>query len=252
MTGKKFGRLQALCEAKRPKRSNRKVVFWKCVCDCGRIDVFDGAHLRGGTTKSCGCLARELFRKRVTKHGKSRSQIYRLWWNMRTRCSRKSDRGFSNYGGRGIVVCNRWLRSFLAFYADMGDPPFPGAQIDRIDNNGPYSPKNCRWASVRQQCRNKRTNHILAFDGKRLPLVVWAEETGIRSDTILRRIRAGWGIEHALTRQPRPVSRLLTHQGRTQSLSEWANQLGMKTGTLSARLRSGWDISDSLTLPVRS
>ena len=93
-------------------------------------------------------------------HGKTHTPEYKTWARMKTRCYNKKDIDYFRYGGRGIVVCDRWLHSFLAFYTDMGPKPFSKAQIDRIDNDGNYEPGNCRWATAAQNGRNRSNNKL--------------------------------------------------------------------------------------------
>ncbi len=104
---------------------------------------------------------------------------------------------YKNYGGRGIKVCDRWLR-FEAFLSDMGSTFDGEAELDRKDNGGNYEPGNCRWVNRVTQQRNKRTNHLVTIDGVRKPLVEWAEATGLKANTILTRIRRGWPEERLL------------------------------------------------------
>jgi hypothetical protein len=114
------------------------------------------------------------------------------------RCTNPNGRQWDHYGGRGIQVCAEWRQSFGAFYADMGPRP-KGTSLDRIDNDGNYEPGNCRWATRRQQQRNKRVNRTIAHAGEALTLVEWAERTALCSETIAWRIDAGWSTESALT-----------------------------------------------------
>jgi len=116
------------------------------------------------------------------------------------RCTNPNTKGYSNYGGRGIKVCERWLHSFENFLADMGPKPSPAHSIDRYpDNNGNYEPKNCRWATRTEQSFNKRTNRLIQHNGETLPLSVWAGRTGMKRETIADRLAHGWTISDALT-----------------------------------------------------
>lgn len=133
------------------------VVKWKCQCTCGNIKDVDGANLRYGKTKSCGC------RQGLTKHNMSRTAIYKAWHGMLQRCQNKSHSAYQYYGGRGITVCDQW-KTFDGFYADMGDRP-PKMTLDRIDNDGPYSPENCRWVSHADNCSHTRKTHRCIVDG---------------------------------------------------------------------------------------
>ncbi|MCE7937081.1 MAG: hypothetical protein DYG90_00475 [Chloroflexi bacterium CFX6] len=135
------------------------------------------------------------------------SPEYQAWRSMINRCERPQTREYANYGARGITVCPRWRSSFVAFYADMGPRPTPTHSLDRIDNDGNYEPDNCRWSTIRDQARNKRSNHRIAYSGEDLTVTEWAERTGIKDYTILRRLQKGWTPEAALTtRNQRPGS----------------------------------------------
>lgn len=166
---------------------------WSCMCDCGRTCAVDGGNLRRGQTQSCGCL-------RVVQrtHGKSATPTYTSWKSMRARCHNPSSVSFPYYGGRGIVVCDRWNASFEAFLADMGERPSLAHSLDRIDPAGPYSPENCRWATGRVQANNKTTSRCLTYQGRTQTLAQWGRERGIPAGTISSRLDRGWVVEDAI------------------------------------------------------
>ncbi len=144
---------------------------------------------------------RKLMRGKLL-HGHSGHPLYKTWINMLYRCNDKSAASYENYGGRGIFVCDRWQKSFTDFISDMGDRP-PGASIDRIDNDGPYSPENCRWATHYQQHTNTRTNHRVDYEGHSLCLSEWSRKSGISGNVIWARLSAGWSVSDAVTKKPR-------------------------------------------------
>lgn len=193
ITGKRFGRLVVL---KRAPNSRTKMTRWECLCDCGNKTIVHGAHLKRGAIKSCGCYTRELSRAMFTTHGETNTRLHRIWKAMRERCRYKRNIHYKTYGGRGITVCKEWDESFVAFrdwalkngYAD-------NLSIDRIDNNGNYTPENCRWATPKQQARN--TTRTRLFNGRTLS--EWAEILGIGRGVLSNRIYCrGWTVERAL------------------------------------------------------
>lgn len=157
LTNQRYGRLVA-----RTYAGNQR---WNCSCDCGNSITVITDHLRNGNTKSCGCLRKD-FPNRTT-HGECGSAEYRTWIAMRDRCNNPNNAGFRKYGGRGIKVCQRW-KSFENFLSDMGRKPSPEHSIDRINNNGNYTPKNCRWADAKTQANNARISEWQHNIGKRL------------------------------------------------------------------------------------
>ena len=200
LSGQRFGRLVVKA---RVFSEHSKGTVWACVCDCGNHVQVVGGNLKSGNSKSCGCFDREMVSLRFWKHGDSKngkSAEYRTWSNLKDRCSRQNNKHFNNYGGRGIVVCNRWLNSFVDFLADVGPRPSCRYSLDRIDNDGNYEPGNVRWATDKEQSNNRRTSVFYEFKGERLTNAQWAERLGLKPVTLWVRVHTlGWSIEKALT-----------------------------------------------------
>lgn len=154
LTGRRFGRLVA----RERIVSADSIVRWQCACDCGAETEVTFANLLRGTTTSCGCWHREAARGRRLSHGHTdggHSPTYMSWKAAVYRCENESFPQWRDYGGRGIVMCERWRRDFTAFLHDMGERP-TGLTLDRIDNDKGYEPGNCRWATRSEQRQNQR------------------------------------------------------------------------------------------------
>lgn len=162
-------------------------VEWCCKCDCGNEVLVVSIYLLNGDTKSCGCLKYRIVHG-CAKVGQLTPE-YRVWHNMKTRCCDSKTEEYPQYGGRGIIVCERWKNSFVEFLKDMGLRPTSKHTIERIDNNGSYSPENCKWATYEEQNRNKRNNHLITYEGKTLCLTEWSEYLSVDRDLIWGRIR---------------------------------------------------------------
>jgi len=132
---------------------------WRCLCDCGTIVDVASGELRQHKTTSCGCTRLQKIGAHKRRHGYHGTPTYRSWEGMRQRCANTGNPRFNDYGGRGIVVCERW-QSFENFLADMGECP-PCLSIDRINNDGNYEPSNCRWATCSEQALNRRPKRAL-------------------------------------------------------------------------------------------
>lgn len=194
LTGKRFGKWVVVQEVAERKHGQ---VCWLCKCDCGNEKVLVGAVLRKGKSKSCGC-----YREAVKRtHGMYQAPIHRVWSNMIQRWYNPKNKVYHNYGGRGIVVCDRWRTSFEAFYQDVGDVPFEGAQLDRINNDLGYLKDNVHWATSSENLNNTRRTRYITHEGKRLSVSQWARELGIPRRTIAARWDSGKPPEVALAKK---------------------------------------------------
>lgn len=137
-------------------------------------------------------------------HGQSMTRLrkaspeYVAWAEMIKRCENPNCKSYERYGARGITVCSRWRKDFAAFLADMGPKPSPEHSLDRRDNSGNYDPENCRWATRKEQARNRRTSRLITFNGESKTLAEWGEIRGMNPLTLRIRIHAGWSLEDAL------------------------------------------------------
>ncbi len=188
--GQVFTRLTILSPA--PSLGNGR--RWVCRCECGKeVVVTSSALNRPNGTRSCGCFKMDL----MTKHGGSYSREYRCWDSMIRRCHGPSSEKREYYKGRGIQVCERW-RDFANFIRDMGVAPSDKHTIDRLDGDKDYQPDNCRWATPKEQARNRRDNTLLTYDGMTLCAKEWSEVMGVGYGTLLNRIKMGWTVEQIL------------------------------------------------------
>lgn len=187
LTGNVYGKLTVLERAGSDKHRN---AVWKCLCECGNIYCINGRSLTTGHTKSCGCSTGEFISnaKSTTKElARKYPRIYNIWCHMRRRCKNPSDNSFARYGGRGICVCEEWddFLNFLNWALENGYSN--ELQIDRINNNGNYEPRNCRWTTEYVQSRNKRNNILQSINGETMTLADIAEKYHISRPTLYHR-----------------------------------------------------------------
>ncbi len=202
-TGDIFGRLTVLMDSGKTCGTNVK---WICRCECGVEVTVSGSGLNRGTSRSCGCLQRELLSDRKRTHGLSNSPEYLVWQSMIARCHNPNNESWKGYGGRGIIVHDEWRNSFAAFFAHIGPRPSSNHSIDRFPNNdGNYEPGNVRWATAKDQNRNQRRNRMLTHDGITLCMAAWEERLGLPKKTISSRLYHGWSIERALMTPPKNI-----------------------------------------------
>lgn len=208
LVGKKFHRLTVIGF----DRHDRGKSYWQCECECGTRKVVraDKLQTKRGPTESCGCLNKERsavrLRKVSTTHGmtagkassKEWPRIYRIWGSMKGRCKPYAINA-DRYYERGITVCPEWQQSFEKFQEDMGPTYFPGAEIDRIDNDKGYSNDNCRWVTSKENQNNKTDNRLITHNGETLSVAQWAERLGLKASTVAMRLWRGDPIEKVLT-----------------------------------------------------
>lgn len=182
LSGQRFGRLTVeKLDTLKPGR------VWTCRCDCGKATFASTGCLRAKNKRSCGCLGTRDPKSKVTRHGMVTWPEYKTWLRMKSRCANKNSKDYKYYGGRGIVICERWLDGFSNFIADMGRLPSPEYSIERIDVNGNYDPSNCKWIETSLQKRNTRRTNMVSWNGKSACLKEWSEIFGIGYSTLSAR-----------------------------------------------------------------
>jgi len=186
---------------------------------------------------------------------RTHTATWNSWNAMVRRCTRSTNSSFPTYGGKNIRVCDRWLGSYASFQEDMGIRP-DGTTLDRYpDRDGPYDPRNCRWATPVEQNRNRASNRLLTHEGSTLCVSEWAKRIGVEEGTLKKRLDAGWSTQRTLTTPVRPKlpspRKTFTHQGKTLSLPGWAKVTGVPLRILCSRLRQGWTFEAAVTRPLR-
>ena len=196
--GKKFGKLTVIKRGSlhiMPCGKRRYKLV--CLCSCGKItEVLPNNLVRGNTT-SCGCTKREIIKNGAhTTHGMRRTRLYNIWAGMINRTKNKNNNSYKNYGSRGIKVCDEWKNSFEEFMKwSLNNGYSDNLTIDRIDVNGNYCPKNCRWVTIKQQARNKRTNVFIAYRGETHCISEWEEILGDKKHLLRNGWNRNWPIE---------------------------------------------------------
>lgn len=186
MIGKKYGLLTVISEIK--ERNKNGHILYNVICDCGKEKKVLGASLRSGGSRSCNKC-----NLLTGSHGMWKSKEFSIWGSMKDRCYNPNNPRYKNYGGRGIIVCNDWIKSFKKFYLDMGDSN--GLSIDRIDVNGNYELSNCRWSNSKTQARNRTNNVKFTYLNETLCISEWCEKLKMSISTFNNRINRGWSIE---------------------------------------------------------
>lgn len=186
---------------------------WACRCSCGRKVVVPSKQLFRKQTRSCGCLMIDRTREANLRHGCKGTKIYRIWTGMLTRCRNPNSKDYPRYGGRGIVVCERWT-SFKLFLADMGHPPKGDYTIERVDNDKGYEPSNCTWIKRERQASNRCDSVVVTVNGVTKTAVEWDRANGFRIGTVSARMRRGWkAVDAVLT----PVNKNLSRSQKKET-----------------------------------
>lgn len=214
IVGQRFGRLVVRKKAETRASGGS---LWRCECDCGTFKIVNSSALRGGTTRSCGCLAKEwaskmgatpeFVAKRAEKtvvHGhkrrSSKTPEYHTWLSIKRRCYEPTYKDYPNWGGKGVRMSEEWRSSFVAFLRDMGRRPSATHSIDRIDGKDHYCAENCRWATPQQQGANRInvvpvTVNGITFESRQAACLHF----GVLPTTANERIKAGIQLEIAVS-----------------------------------------------------
>lgn len=232
ITGQTFGRLTVITWV--PTHSRRR--HWLCQCTCGRRTIVAVERLRYGNTKSCGCLRSEPY---GLKHGNSGARLYSVWGTMKKRCHTPSATNYHDYGGRGIYVCQEWRDDFRLFKQwAMSNGYADHLFIDRIDNDGPYAPWNCRFVDRKTNNENRRNSRTLFVNGERITMADAARRFGLGYHTIKTRLASGYSDEQAV--QPKvnphekagaPLPRIVAQQLRSSAARSLRKHALHKQGT---------------------
>lgn len=201
LTGERYGKLTVIALV---GIDNSGHTSWECQCDCGNTKIVRGSHLKSGNTRSCGCEAINQLIQRSTKHGMEHTRLYRIWQGMMIRCYNPESNRYDRYGGRGITVCDEWKNDIKVFIEwAMKSGYQDNLTIERKDNDGSYSPENCRWVTMKEQMNHTSRSRYITVMGVTKTASQWADETGVNSSTILERIKRGWKPEEAVMKPAR-------------------------------------------------
>ena len=266
--GDRFGRLTVVALG---RQQNKAGVYAVCDCECGTQKKVRNDTLKSGAVLSCGCLQREA----STTHGMTKSGHYGRWRHMMDRCYKPSNDKYSYYGGRGIMVCDAW-HDVATYVAELPIGYYPGAELDRIDNDKGYEPGNVRWSTSKQNNDNRRNSVRLTFNGKTQSQKDWARQIGIKDSLIHERIHSlGWSVEktlstpkltqdqvvHAASKvrwaghdtkgKPAPKTtrrfRVVEHNGRTYTMAQLSELCGISAKNLHRRIvELGWDVGRAI------
>jgi hypothetical protein len=199
LTGKRFGKLEVLYL--HSHGGNGKSVKWTCKCDCGNVVNIASVNLLRGHTQSCGCFHKERLKASRVKHHMSNTRLYNIWQHMNSRCYKATNKAYSNYGGRGIKVCEEWKDSANFMEWALNNGYQNNLTIERIDVNGNYEPGNCKWITKKEQGYNKRTSIKITFQGETKCLAEWCRIFGVNYGTAKDRYKSGLPLEKVFSKE---------------------------------------------------
>lgn len=201
ISGTKFNQLTAISFSCR--RNGHQVWLWECDCENKTRKEILLSHVKRGSIKSCGCIIIKNNKERpgARTHGGKGTRLYNIWRDIKARCFNPNNKDYGRYGGRGIKMCQEWKDNFQLFRDWALLTHYSGLlQIDRINNDGNYTPHNCRWITGKQNCNNKRNNRLLEYKGQTQTISQWADEYNISSAVLSYRLDNNWLIEEALNK----------------------------------------------------
>ena len=238
--GERFGRLVTIAREDKVSSSSRVRPHWRCRCDCGNESAVDSGNLRNGNSTQCRrCSISSRSQKRKTSASRF-PELYAIWKTMKTRVNNPRSASYARYGGRGITIDPSWYE-FDVFLADMGPRPSEDHQIERIDNDGPYSPENCIWGTRQRQANNKCNNRFLEINGAYRTLAQWCRDYGTNRDRVRARLDDGWSLKDALEKPLRYMiqkSDYSTPDGIFLSLRQVAEHYDMSVSGVNTRFNS--------------
>ena len=231
LMGQKFDRLTVIGKCK----DVHGHLAWICKCDCGNEVVSHSYNLlKKSIYSSCGCYNSDYHKT----HGLSKTREYKCYRSMINRCCVSTSQDYSNYGGRGITVCDRWKESFINFYNDMGKRPGSGYSIDRIDVNGNYCKENCRWTTMEVQNNNRRSNKLVEYKGDIYTVSELSKKLKMNYQTLKSRLKRGLSDNELSGSLDMSKKRDMKHPKEltifcnTKKITEWGNSLVVKQRTL--------------------
>lgn len=247
MAGKRYGSITVIHDV--GFCTDRKYK-WLALCDCGNKFETSGAKIRSGEVVTCPSCSKERVRLSHITHGSRYVDEYRTWTHIKSRCYNARVPEYNRYGGRGILVCDRWLESFENFLADMGIRPSKQHSIDRKDNDGNYEPSNCRWATIKEQANNTRSNRKVTIGRKTKNMTQWAEDIGVTREVIHKRLKRGISGAALLSNLFEPERFMFG--GVNATIPEWSDKIGIKRATLYWRInKQKWPLDKALTQGVK-